>query len=140
MDKDNSLDDKISNFKQNTYKGDIMNIVILGATGGIGKVLSNNLSSNHDLYLGSRNKNNLDELILDITQESVYKENQNVLWRYVYEHSFFLIFSYEPFWKKGSFFSEKPTLIRPEQHILCSFYRSTPTFFHNNLCFLSFSQ
>ena len=54
-----------------------MNIVILGATGGIGKVLSNNLSSNHDLYLGSRNKNNLDELILDITQESVYKENSH---------------------------------------------------------------
>ena len=33
-----------------------MNIVILGATGGIGKVLSNNLSSNHDLYLGSKIK------------------------------------------------------------------------------------
>ena len=54
-----------------------MNIVILGATGGIGKVLSNNLSLNHDLYLGSRNKDNLDELILDITQESLYKENSH---------------------------------------------------------------
>ena len=40
-----------------------MNIVIIGATGGIGKCLSVKLSKNNSLFLGSRNSDNISELI-----------------------------------------------------------------------------
>ena len=40
-----------------------MNIVIIGATGGIGKCLSVELSKNNSLFLGSRNSDNISKLI-----------------------------------------------------------------------------
>jgi len=40
-----------------------MNIVIIGATGGIGKCLSIELSKNNSLFLGSRNSDSISELI-----------------------------------------------------------------------------
>ena len=48
-------------------KGLIMNIVIFGATGGIGKCLSFDLINNHNLYIGSRDSNKVDNLLSDIT-------------------------------------------------------------------------
>ena len=54
-----------------------MNIIILGATGGIGKSLSHELSKNHNLFLGSRNQDNIEQLICDINQQSIYDNNHN---------------------------------------------------------------
>ena len=54
-----------------------MNIILIGATGGIGKSLSYELSKKHNLFLGSRNQNNIEQLIYDITQESIYDNNHN---------------------------------------------------------------
>ena len=54
-----------------------MNIILIGATGGIGKSLSYELSKKHNLFLGSRNQNNIEQLICDITQESIYDNNHN---------------------------------------------------------------
>ena len=43
-----------------------MNIVILGATGGIGSCLSKNLSIDHNLFLGSRQMDKVDSLVNEI--------------------------------------------------------------------------
>ena len=43
-----------------------MNIVLVGATGGIGKCLTQELSSSHSLFIGSRKKDHIDKLINDI--------------------------------------------------------------------------
>ena len=44
-----------------------MNIVIFGATGGIGRCLTKNLSNEHKLFIGSRNPDNVDKLIRTMT-------------------------------------------------------------------------
>ena len=54
-------------------KGLIMNIVIFGATGGIGKCLSFDLINNHNLYIGSRDSNKVDNLLSDITHNKHLK-------------------------------------------------------------------
>ena len=51
-----------------------MNIIIIGATGGIGNCLSHDLSTNHNLYIGSKNQEKVDTLINDIN----VKSNHNV--------------------------------------------------------------
>jgi len=51
-----------------------MNIIIIGATGGIGNCLSHDLATNHNLYIGSKNQEKVDTLINDINVES----NHNV--------------------------------------------------------------
>ena len=43
-----------------------MNIVLLGATGGIGKCLSYDLVRDNNLFIGSRDLNQIDDLMLDI--------------------------------------------------------------------------
>ena len=52
-----------------------MNIVLLGATGGIGKCLSLDLSSSHSLFIGSRNMIQVDKLVNDIKSENVNSSN-----------------------------------------------------------------
>ena len=47
-----------------------MNIVIFGATGGIGKCLSFDLINNHNLYLGSRDSDKVENLLSDINNKS----------------------------------------------------------------------
>ena len=47
-----------------------MNIVILGATGGIGSCLAENLSSNNNLFIGSRDLNKVNSLIEKINTSS----------------------------------------------------------------------
>lgn len=49
-----------------------MNIVLLGATGGIGRCLSLNLSEKHNLFLGSRNKNEIINLVKTINNPHVF--------------------------------------------------------------------
>tara|TARA_Y100000994_G_scaffold1920_1_gene2118 strand:- start:624 stop:1358 length:735 start_codon:yes stop_codon:yes gene_type:complete len=51
-----------------------MNIIIIGATGGIGNCLSHDLSTSHNLYIGSKNQEKVDTLINDIN----VKSNHNV--------------------------------------------------------------
>lgn len=43
-----------------------MNIVIFGATGGIGKCLSFDLIKNHNLFIGSKNLEKIEDLLSDI--------------------------------------------------------------------------
>ena len=43
-----------------------MNIVIFGATGGIGKCLSFDLIKNHNLFIGSKNLDKIEDLLSDI--------------------------------------------------------------------------
>ena len=47
-----------------------MNIVIFGATGGIGKCLSFDLINNHNLYLGSRDLDKVENLLSDINNNN----------------------------------------------------------------------
>ena len=48
-----------------------MNIVILGATGGIGKCLSHELIKKNNLFLGSRKGEKLDELLSEFKSNSI---------------------------------------------------------------------
>ena len=52
-----------------------MNIILLGATGGIGKCLTSELLSNHNLFISSRDKNNLSNLIYDLNQNKINSNN-----------------------------------------------------------------
>ena len=52
-----------------------MNIVLFGATGGIGNCLSVDLSSNHSLFIGSRNKSQVDKLVSDIKSMNINSSN-----------------------------------------------------------------
>tara|TARA_B100000614_G_scaffold31106_2_gene24060 strand:+ start:7404 stop:8153 length:750 start_codon:yes stop_codon:yes gene_type:complete len=52
-----------------------MNIVIIGAYGGIGKELSYALHKNHNLFLGAKDTSKIDNLVFDITQDGLYEEN-----------------------------------------------------------------
>ena len=49
-----------------------MNIVIIGAAGGIGSTLSNHFSKNHNLFLGSRDETNLLNLKDNIISNNQY--------------------------------------------------------------------
>ncbi len=49
------------------FKGVNMNIVIFGATGGIGRCLTENLLKKHKLFIGSRNPDNVNKLIRTLT-------------------------------------------------------------------------
>ncbi len=56
-----------------------MNIVVFGATGGIGKCLSYELSKSHNLFLGSRNHSQIFDLVFDINQNlSSSQSNESV--------------------------------------------------------------
>lgn len=59
-----------------TYGG-FMNIVIFGATGGIGKCLSYELSKKHNLFLGSRYKDKIEKQVLDISRSIKFKQSIN---------------------------------------------------------------
>lgn len=48
-----------------------MNIVILGATGGIGKCLSHELIKKNNLFLGARKKEKIDELLSEFKSNSI---------------------------------------------------------------------
>jgi len=54
-----------------------MNIVLFGATGGIGKCLSYELSRKHNLFLGSRDKNKINNQVLDISRKIKFKHSIN---------------------------------------------------------------
>tara|TARA_X000001036_G_scaffold321766_1_gene300240 strand:+ start:48 stop:773 length:726 start_codon:yes stop_codon:yes gene_type:complete len=47
-----------------------MNIVLIGATGGIGRCLTKDLLNNHELYLGGHNKSNLSSLASEFNLSS----------------------------------------------------------------------
>tara|TARA_Y100000996_G_scaffold170160_2_gene132250 strand:+ start:363 stop:1112 length:750 start_codon:yes stop_codon:yes gene_type:complete len=53
-----------------------MNIVLFGATGGIGKCLSYDLVKDNNLFIGSRNLNQIDDLMLDIN-DKIVSDNLN---------------------------------------------------------------
>ena len=54
-----------------------MNIVIFGATGGIGKSLSYELSKKHNLFLGSRYKSKIDKQVLDMSRSVKFNKSIN---------------------------------------------------------------
>ena len=47
-----------------------MNIVLIGAAGGIGRCLTKELLNNHELYLGGHNKSNLNSLVSEFNLSS----------------------------------------------------------------------
>ncbi len=49
-----------------------MNIVILGATGGIGSCLAENLSNDNNLFIGSRDLNKVNHLVEKINALSSF--------------------------------------------------------------------
>ena len=52
-----------------------MNIVIFGATGGIGKCLTNELSTKHNIFIGSKDKDKINKLIRTLTINNNCKIN-----------------------------------------------------------------